>query len=433
MINGSSGGRGMEKNGEKPRQNVDSSIKRAMRDSELLNSLPALLDDPIVVQALGKAMDNPEIQPSSRHLIELIQERHADSLKQKGDAADYFKPEKKEMIRRQVMEDLERRHSELIEDIEGHSRRHKDSVQGSKDSIAELEFRFSLLNKYGVDIITEFIAENQEKYPTSDELKIGIKHCLDELYGRLPRSQDLFTQISREIKCGTDSGIERSMLKSLGVRTDEPDWRKSLNACDLHDLEREMQLHGASEYANISKTIFEKDSELVKTYLRDGDLSGIREIIKGMIEPKFKETFGKMTADTPDRRKERMLFPLVGHGLYKNTGVGRGFELQDHVQRIWSRKSEAPLGDWEFGEVRRLLMEFRGGSVRTGKPEYVRKSMEVFLEKYGEELVKKVGMNYEIADPGRFEELVREQYDQELEEAVNQVVARRRKENTRSE
>lgn len=328
-------------------------------------------------------------------------------------------------VRARVAEILEEYHAEIIEYLKKNLHAEKRaglSTSLSEKLITEFEFRYSLASKYSINIIAEFFTERQKKYHSARTFDRAIEYCLDTLYGSPQGDQSLFSKISREIGGGPKSRVGRSILKSLGVPADGSDWEKSVNACDMRDLQREMLSYMEENdwMRNIYSNVFERFSEQIKGYLAGADLSSIREIIKDMIEPKFREAYEKVTADTLERRKERILFVLIENAKAEFSTHEFHKLIMEHLGLAYLPKRiiTFSLTPEESNKANELIG-------RLGSLKHKRETAEAFLEKYGERLVTKVGANYEIVNPQEFKELIQQQYDKELDEVAREVIAGR--------
>ncbi len=180
---------------------------------------------------------------------------------------------------------------------------------------------------------------------------------------------------------------------------------------------------------DICLEIFQKYPEKIKDFLAKGDSNAIGEIIRQKIEPKFKEAYARLTADTPERTKERILFVITERlasrysQVYDTTSVRDAFERMEIICRS---RSETPFDSNERVEAHRLLRDLRGGFTEEDRAEHKRKFAEELLKKHGEKLVEKAGADYVIADREGFRASVEGQYEADLEEVVRRIIEHRK-------
>ncbi|MFA5926423.1 MAG: hypothetical protein WC831_05890 [Parcubacteria group bacterium] len=402
-------GGGIEKGGEKPKdRRIHPDDITTQIDVESREAAFDLFYDPVVVRAMKKAMEDPEMRTSSRVLIRNFLNIFDNLLEddENGPDSEAKRNERIENIRGMAREILDANHAGEIEYINRFG-----SKGGKKDEslLADREFRYSLASEYGIGAASDYLAESRRKYGDTAVLRGDLKYCVKKIYGSVVNDFSLFELVSREIKLGPASRVGHEILKSLGIQTDQAEWSKSVNIQDMEDLRNHMGRYGGEQFRNICTIIFRDYPEEIKDFLA-GDMTSILRVIKNIVEPEFKRAYEELTADAPGRKRERILHELVNKADWKFIfGLFSDYRLKHPEIDRFDKKNifSGPKSRQESIWSNELVD-------RHGSPEKRKNAMEAILDKYGEGLVKRVGEGYEIADMEKFRELAREYYEPEF-------------------
>lgn len=402
-------GGGIEKSGEKIKdRRIHPDDITTEIDVESREAAFDLFYDPVVVGAMKKAMDDPEMRTRSRFLIRKFLNIFDNLIEDDENGPDGAaqKNERIEKISGMAREILDANHTAEMKYL----KRFGDKRSEKNEALAaDREFRYLLASEYGLGAVSDYLAESRKKYSDSAVLQGDLKYCVKKIYGSVVNDFSLFDLIAREIKLGPASRVGQEILKSLGIQINQAGWSKKVNSQDMNDLREHMGKYCSEQFRNICTKIFRNYPEQIKDFLA-GDMSSILRVIKDIIEPEFKKAFEELTADTPERKRERILYELADKvdwkfifSLFSDYRLKHPEIDRFNKKNIFSGPRPRQDSIWSNELIN-----------RHGSPEKRKRDLEKILDKHGEGLVEKVGESYEITNMEKFREVAREYYEPEF-------------------
>jgi|GEM_PF-6225669 len=233
--------------------------------------------------------------------------------------ASVFEGEKREKIHAKVAEALRKRYDDMLKHYE-------DMIKkGGNSILEELVYRFNIVDKYGVDIATNYLVALQEPDISDESLDQKIEDCVSSMYMGTG-STGSFIENSYSIivhNLRHDGKVSKAILKSFGINTTQPGKQDAVNECDQLDLldgVRMKYLASKDRCDKIFKNLFRDHPEEVKKFLATGDQEGILKVIQEEITPEFREILERMTVDTAERVGRRKKF-IIGREVNRIIGT----------------------------------------------------------------------------------------------------------------